>query len=191
MGYMQDHWIGFLIVGLIVVIVPTIFGLTTWLAKRRWRGDDVQQLGGVLVRFARGQLPPGPAPAGQALFADVQKANTIITAFLQELFPNRPELWQYRVEVVPPGEVRTSTVPGGKLPDGSSVGGSVRREGVWPFQRWYVAVVINERTGKFIAHEVLRHILPMRMHGTWDFAHELEGFAEMEAKAKARIEGAA
>ena len=51
----------------------------------------------------------------------------------------------------------------------------------------HVAVVVTDRAGAFIVHEVARHILPLRLEGTADARHELEAYAEIERAIKSRL----
>ncbi len=87
-----------------------------------------------------------------------------------ELIDNRfPGLKPWHIEITKRGEIRTPTVRRGVLKDGTEVGGSVRKE----WGRW-VAVVVVERTGQFIIHEVAWHIQSLKTRGHPDALHRSE-----------------
>jgi hypothetical protein len=174
----------------IVLSILLVIGLCVWRAsafKKRW---DVDRYGGVLVRFDRG------ASHTNALGAELEEGFPKIRKVAQKRLPDHPELLEFMVEVVPPGQVRTPTVPTGKFSDGSEVGGSIRTERALPFtKKHWVLVVVNERTIGFCAHEYCSHVLPKRVVGNV-YTHDREGhyypwaqkWLEFEREAKEELE---
>jgi hypothetical protein len=168
----MDHTIGYLTSGLILIAVVGMFAFTRWRWGRRW---DVDRFGSVPVRFARG------ARHTERVGADLERLGRLVRHLRRE-YPDNPELTDFGVEVVPPGGVRTATVPNGTFPDGSQVGVSVRKERWLPFSSWFwVAVVVDEsmeggriRSADFVAHEVCSHIIPARL-GSSVQTHDRDG----------------
>lgn len=181
----MEHLVGYIIIALSVTLT-SVFTLLHWFAwKRCW---DVSEYGGVLVRFAHGSV------ATPVLGHELVRANEAIRDIIKLHWPDNPELLDYRVEVVPLGFVRTPTVPFGKLPDGTAVGGSIRTERFLPItKKHHVAVVVDQRTGAFIAHEVLAHIVYFRLKGNFNTHDPKTGVyydpkvKEIEDEAKARM----
>lgn len=166
MNYFVENWIGFAIAGAIAALIPSVVAWMRVRWKRRW---GVDRFAGVPVRFARG------ATFTHSLGKELTEGLEVIKEVIREGFPENPELLDFMVEVVPPGEIRTPSVPAGVLPDGSRVGGSFRTERwMWPFRRHWVAVVVNERTVQFVAHEVCSHMSAHRLSGDPN-THDLSG----------------
>jgi hypothetical protein len=159
------------------------------LFNRRW---DVDKYGGILVRFDRGAAHTDQL--GALLDRGIRR---IVKVAARRLSDHRG-LLEFRVEVVPPGEIRTPTAPNGRLLDGSEVGGSVRVEKCFPWSREiWVAVVTSIRSDEFIAHEYCAHILPARVVGKGSmWTHDRDGryydwaqrWLELEREAKAELE---
>lgn len=173
---MIEHWPFFAILGLLVLltIVAVTYRIFRW--RRRW---DVDRYGGVLVRFDRGAVPS----------EDLSRELEIGCSVVREVLKIQAPSLKFRVEVVKPGEVRTRTIPRGVHPrTGETIGGSIRSERAFPItEKHWVAVVVDERTAGFVAHEVLRHVLAFHVHGHGDSTHGLTGLDELEKKAKAQI----
>jgi len=135
-------------------------------ARSRW---DVATVGGILVRFA---LNVEHTPA---LLRGIATANRAVLAVLSARFPREPRLQDYRVIVRPTGSM-------------GRIGGTVKIERMLPVTpAIYVAIVHAEHAPYFIAHEVARHILPMRQGKGTDPAHSLAEYAAIETEIKARI----
>ncbi len=175
---MSEHFIGYLIIGLSVLSVGGILIFSRWQWRRRW---DVSSYGGHLVRFDYG------ARDSTNISRELHAVGPILDKAIAELIPEyvgNP----WRVEVVPPGEIRTPTVPFGLLPDNSIVGGSIRSERWLPFTpKFWVAVVVDERTGFFVAHEVARHILAILKYGDRDPDHKRLDLAALESEVKKKL----
>lgn len=178
----MEHLIGWIILGASFVLTTAfvIFRIVSF--RKRW---DVDRYGGtILVRFAHG------AKHTEALGRSLDSGLEVLLRAIRDRFPSNPELLDFRIEIVPPGKVSTPTVPSGRLPDGSLVGGSIRTERMFPITRkHHVAVVVDERTTAFITHEVTRHILPFRVLGNPDPFHQYADFAALETLVKERQKG--
>jgi hypothetical protein len=172
----MEHLPGWIILGLSAasIIIFTVVRIVQW--RRRW---DVDEYNGIRVRYDHG------AVSTPTIGAELDAATKNLHDTLNYFFPARPELLDYRIEIVTPGNIRTPTVPAGKLPDGSLVGGSIRTERCFPITRkHWVAVVVNERVGAFVIHEVARHITAFHVLGHPDAPHQDKTLAELESVAK-------
>ena len=182
----MEHLIGYLIVGLSALFTTgfVVFRWVVW--RRRWH-LDIAYRGGVVVRT------DSSVEDTIDLRHELRIANLEIRNTIQRHWPDKLHLLDYRVEVVVVGDVRTPTVPNGTLPGGSLVGGSVRTEQFLPFtKKYWVAVVVDERTSAFLIHEVLAHIVPLRLTGKGD-THDASGRSSdkwiegIEGAAKAAV----
>lgn len=172
----MEHLPGWITLGLsaLSITIFTIVRIVQW--RRRW---DVDEYNGIKVRYDYGAM------STPTIGTELNTATKILHDSLDHFFPSRPELHSFRVEIVTPGNIRTPTVPDGKLRDGSLVGGSIRTERCFPITRkHWVAVIVNERVGAFLIHEVSRHIAAFHVLGHPDAAHENKTLAELEEVAK-------
>lgn len=170
----MEHLIGYIIIALSVVLTTTFLIIRARQWKRRW---DVNKFSGHLVRYDHGALHT------PEIGRQVEIAHETLDRKLKDYKPGKSIDW--RVEIVPPGKIMTPSVPRGVLRDGSLVGGSVRTERCFPWtKKHWVAVVVNERVGSFIIHEVTRHIAAMVFHGTLDATHAIAPLAALETETK-------
>ncbi len=174
---MIEHWPFFMILGLsgLLTTAAVTYRIVQW--RKRW---DVDRYGGVLVRLDRGAVPS----------EDLSRELEIGCSVVREVLRSQASSLKFRVEVVKPGEVRTPTIPRGVHPrTGETIGGSIRSERAFPItEKHWVAVVVDERTAGFVAHEVLRHVLAFHVHGHGDSSHRLTGLDDLEKKAKVKIQ---
>lgn len=173
------EWLFWVILGAGALSIAVYLVVAFLQFSRRW---NVKAYSGVLVRYGGTAVPTNDVE--RLLRIGCMVARTTVADF----YPRQPELADFRVEVVREWEVRTPTVPGGKLPDGTKVSASIRTERMYPFSRLhYVAVVTEERAAELIAHEVARHILAKRLHGTMDAGHEIQALDDLEVEMERRI----
>lgn len=174
---MSPHWIGAAI-ALASLLLTGLAAAYRWILwARRW---DVPRYSGILVRLEgveeTRELVAELRAAGLAIR---RAASRSLPAIMPGVGPG------FRVEVVREGDVRTPTVPRGVLPDGSSAGGSIRGERAFPWSReHWVAVVVEDRAGSFLIHEVIRHIFAIQLGRGVDFLHRDAQLAAVEAEAK-------
>ncbi len=189
-SYLSEHAVG---IGIVVASVLLTGAAVAWRAveyRRRWSG---RRVGGKDVRVGEGVV------LSSALVRDLAEAIDAIRETYWTTFHRWgrngeavTDLLDFSVEVVRPGNVRTPTVPAGRLRDGAVVGGSIRVERALPWTApRYVAVVTDERAGAFLIHEVVRHLTPLHRGQSADPLHVLDLYADLEAQAKRRYAEAA
>ena len=180
MEYIQEHMVGFIILAANILLTTAfiIYRIVWW--KKRWAPP---LFGGHYVRFAKGVVPT----------PNMERELTEVVDLLDQIWSKHSKFQvyepvPYRIEVVKPGQVRTPSVPNGVLGDGSKVGGSIRTERMFPITtKHHVAVVVDERTGPFVAHEVARHIFSVVAYGEADAQHKRVVLADVEADVKANL----
>ncbi len=182
---MGEHTIGWivLIISLASVASAVVIAGLRW----QWRWD-VREHDGHRLRFDRGAVDTSSIRTEVAAAAEAfrQAVSASPHRLISGRFRGLADWW---IEVVPPGKVRTPTVPFGRLRNGELVGGSIRTERmIWPVPPQWVVVVVNERTGAFILHEACRHIAAAVLYGSPDAAHERTNLEELERDAKKRYE---
>lgn len=154
---------------LILVVLVAIAGVTV--PYIQWRRSWTDEHGGHRIRYLKGVDLRSP---------EIARLKVAINAIDRKF----PGLRPWHVEVCPRGGIKTPTVPEGILPDGSKVGGSVRKEwGVW------VAVIVCERTGLFLVHEVVWHIQSHKTYGNGDPLHQKRALQELTENLQRELVG--
>jgi len=99
------------------------------------------------------------------------------------------------VEIVRPGEVRSTSVTSGKMPDGRDIGGSITTKCMFGFfgpRRYVIHVAIDptdeRRTGATVIHEWAQHVLSVYEGKGPNAAHDRMLFTLIETTCKQRYE---
>lgn len=176
----MEHLVGYLIAaaGTLAIVFWPGFIIYKW--RQRW---GVEPLAGVLVRTT-GILQT------EVDWEDLKLAIEAARWTLDDEFMEKSESIEWRVEVCPEGGIVTPTIPNGKMPDGSGVGGSVRSERCLPWTTKHLVVVVTaNRPGDYLLHEVIRHVASQALYGSIDRRHTSELLHQTTQRARKALSG--